>query len=306
MVIDALRSVSTMVQSWMGSSGGSACLYGNALGTYSKFQPLASNGVNVHMFLYLRRFPQEAEPYGVQRPQGSELIDILRNAPGIGMTHSKARIFAFLALEHYCQPGQAGPKSRSNYLMQPDYTKSTAEVFTEFARQHILRNGLRILQYGHPYDPEDLTTTDPMPSWVPRWGRPVKYMFPNAWGQKALGPSSGFTGKLVREMRGGTLVVTGVILDNMRFASQAMSLEGDLDDVASLWRTIKDIPWEETHPGEARPILMLESLCAGHASRDMEVTAWPAARGAVAQFLTSSCQLPPEDLAEKVFDNIKM
>lgn len=282
------------------------CRCFETVGTYSKFQTLASNGVNVHMFLYLRRFPQEAEAYGVQRTQGSELVDILQNASGIGMTHSKDRIFAFLALEHYCQPSQAGSKSSSSYLMQPDYTKSTAEVFTEFARQYILRNGLRILQYGHPYDPGDLTTTDPMPSWVPRWGRPVKYMFPNAWSQKALGPSRGFTGELVREIRGGTLVVTGVILDNIRFASQVMSLEGDLDEVASLWQTIKNLPLAETYPVEARPVLMLECMCASQPSRDMEVTAWPAARDAVAHFLTSSCQLAPEDMAEKVFNDIKM
>lgn len=266
-----------------------------AIATYSMFQTLASSGLNVHFFLYLRRFPQEAEAYDeIQRTGRPELIDILQVASGIGITDLKDRVFAFLALENHGQPSQAGPKGFSNHVVEPDYTKSTADVFTEFARQYILRNGPRIIQYACPYDLEDPTADLSLPSWVCRWGRPVKYMVPNAWEQEPLGPSFGFTGKLVREIRGNTLAVTGVIFDKIQFASQVMSLEGNLDELTSLWRTIKDLPLEETYPVEARPILMLECLCAGYASRDMEVTAWTAARGAVANFLMDSGKQPPD------------
>lgn len=283
------------------------CRCFETLGTYLTFQTLASSGVNVHFFLYLRRFPQEAEAYGVQRTtERSELIDILQIASGIGMTHPKDRIFAFLALEHYCQPSQAGPKGCSSYLVEQDYTKSTAEVFTEFAQQYILRNGLRILQYGHPYDPEDLTEDRSMPSWVSRWGRPVKYMLPNSWEQEPLRPSLRFAEKLVPEIRGSTIVVTGVVFDKLRFVSQVMSMEGDIDEVTHLWRIIKDLPLEETYPVEIWPILMLECLCAGQAARDMEVTAWTAAREAFARFLMDSSQRPPKYLADKVLDYIKI
>lgn len=275
-------------------------------GTYSTFQALISSGVYVHFFLYLRRFPQETKAYGVCRAKGSEFLDILHNASGTGMARWVDRIFAFLALENYYGPNQAGLNCCSDYLVDPDYTKSAEEIFTEFARQFILRNGLHILQYGYPYDPEDPSEAWSMPSWVPRWGWPMEYQLAKAWDEEALRPSLAFTGNLLREFIGSTLVVTGVVFDEIQFVSQIMSLDGGVEEVASLWHMIKRLALEETYPVEARHTLLIDCLCAGHFSRNMEVTDWLAARDAVAYFLMNGGQRPPEHLVDKVWVNMRM
>lgn len=81
--------------------------FAETIGTNSAFQSFIRRGVQLHFFLYMRRFSHEAKAYGIeQRTKESELIDILQIANGIGMTNPKDRIFAFLALEGYCQPSQ--------------------------------------------------------------------------------------------------------------------------------------------------------------------------------------------------------
>ncbi|SCN82035.1 related to HET-6OR heterokaryon incompatibility protein (het-6OR allele) [Fusarium fujikuroi] len=90
--------------------------------------------------------------------QASEtnLFQMVSSTSSTNATDAQDKIFALIEL--------AGDKS---YDLIPDYSKSEADIFSEFARMVIVaENNLNIFDYSYVEDPMDL---ERLPLWAPRW-----------------------------------------------------------------------------------------------------------------------------------------
>ncbi|KAF5685103.1 Het6 heterokaryon incompatibility [Fusarium denticulatum] len=84
------------------------------------------------------------------------LLHLVSSTSSTNATDARDKIFALIGL--------AGDRS---YGMAPDYSRSEAEVFSEFARLVIVaENNLNILDQSYVEDPEGL---ERRPLWAPRW-----------------------------------------------------------------------------------------------------------------------------------------
>ncbi|KAF5966583.1 putative het-6OR heterokaryon incompatibility protein (het-6OR allele) [Fusarium bulbicola] len=84
------------------------------------------------------------------------LLHLVSSTSSSNATDARDKIFALIGLA-----------SNGSYDMVPDYSKSEAEVFSEFARLVIVaENNLDILDHSYVEDPED---PERRPLWAPRW-----------------------------------------------------------------------------------------------------------------------------------------
>lgn len=161
--------------------------------------------------------------------------------------------------------------------MGPDYTKSIAETYIEFARQEIQHRGeLGILEFAeqHQFKTEDMPGLGKMPSWVPCWNmKIISEHITFDW--PLLKPSSSFEGALTRNIRGTTLMVTGIVFDSIPIRSDVLKPQIQAVDVVDLWNTIRNLDLARAyHAVEPRFSVLWECLHAGRRPYDMEFDAW--------------------------------
>lgn len=175
-----------------------------------------------HEIPYFHRHHHEILAYGRALLGVDALLHILARARFVRFSDPKDRIFAFLDLDRYVRGGVDGSDGPPNLvgplLFEPDYTRSTEEVYTTFASQYLQKRGVELLEcVQHSYNSLfDLG----LPSWVPRWDRATPQTM--SWGPpQPLLPEPPPSPKHARHtylgyvLTGGILAVSGVIFDTV-------------------------------------------------------------------------------------------
>lgn len=197
-----------------------------------RFVPLA--------LLYPYRSREVAQGLGhILGPQPN-LLRILRIAQMLKVKDPRDRVFAFLYLDRLKDRQDIATDAASRLSIQPDYSKTVAEVYADSARYITESGDITWLSYVHKTQAS--LAKSGCPSWIPRWD--VIKHFP-------LGISDSYprihTSQYTNEDRrhelarfeGNCMIVTGVVFDRVR-ASQYCSSTGrlpiTLEDVACFWR----------------------------------------------------------------------
>lgn len=203
-----------------------------------------------HEIPYFHRNPYEVLAYGRASAGRDGLLTILDRARFFRFGNPKDRIFAFLDLDRYVRRrydrSEGHAEMADPLIFEPDYSRSTEEVYTHFATQYLQKRGVEILQcVQHNY----YTLSDfSLPSWVPRWDQLM--------GQKTLGwgppqplrpdppprPVEAIHTYLGHVVGERTIEVRGVVFDTvtgtqMRFTSD-QPLGNPPVDVFAAWRAV--------------------------------------------------------------------
>lgn len=257
--------------------------------------------VYIHSALYALRYKHEAKAYGYDISRGMDLSMIIASACSLRMKDPRDRVFAFLFLEEYAQPSTATTEPKLQYSsrpgqVQPDYTKSTEEIYIEFARRQILHGDIRILHSAsqHTASPGNpATLSSEMPSWTPRWDLiSDAHVRVDLWMTEPYRPRQAFGERLVRDIRGSRLVVTGVVFDRILYHLDTLKPEVTVSDIALLWQTVSRMRLADAYCAELRPAVMIQCLCGGLVPPEIEWSAWAAAQDALVRYLM---EMPERD-----------
>lgn len=248
------------------------------------------NKVYIHCELYGQRHRHEVKAYGYDSSaQGLDLSLVLATARCLTFADPRDRVFAFLSLENYGQL-HGDTSLRTSRQIEPDYTKSTEEVYVGFAERQILYGDIRILHFAAGCGRDDETAARSMPSWAPRWNIASElHVRSDLWKTEPLRPSPGFSGTIVREVRNSTgLLVTGVIFDHIRHHSDGLKPNMTVFDLAVLWNIVDSMKLAEAYQPEQQAMAMIQCLCRGQAPPEMSRSAWAAKQEALAQLLENA------------------
>lgn len=201
--------------------------------------------LNVLKHLYQYRFPDIARRLGLALTTQPSLLTIMNLARGAKFKDPRDRIYAFLYLGRLEDRLDVAVDATSRLTIQPDYSKSVAEVYADFAR-HCVKSGNIIWLHYIQHTQESLMDVR-FASWVPRWDKNEHSSPPNApSGHPISHPSHSTSGNRSEEIArfdGDCLIVQGFVFDRVRvfhcyplFGSRSITL----DDVASLWRTVRN------------------------------------------------------------------
>lgn len=234
---------------------------------------------DLHRSLYARQNFDHARTFMSQGDWMTyRLLDYLLGGREFGLFDARDRIYAFLAL-----PRQPNEEAIS---IQPDYSKSSAKVYAEFATEYLcVVNNLDILtMIAHN---EDTIADGVSPSWAPRWDvwtviQPLGYST-----LPRLSSSNGLVDIPPTVPSPGVLEVCAVVMDKIRFVSDPMDWgTTSLADVTAVWAefSMQDVP--QPYPPRARSMAFMTALTAGQYRGSLQ--AWLNYRAAFMSHLEKS------------------
>lgn len=126
-----------------------------------------------HDVLYFHQRRDELRAYRDTGIGIDTLLSVLTSACYVCFTDPRDRIFAFSDLAQHVRRWSGHPDDHkspfSPLIIEPNYTKSKEDVYTDLARQYLQKRGVEILQcIQHT---EHTLLDNNVPSWAPRWDR---------------------------------------------------------------------------------------------------------------------------------------
>lgn len=277
-----------------------------------------------HDVLYFHQRRDELRAYRDTGIGIDPLLSVLMSARYVCFTDPRDRIFAFSDLAQHVRRWSGHPDDHkspfSPLIIEPNYTKSKEDVYTDLARQYLQKRGVEILQcIRHT---EHTLLDNNVPSWAPRWDGGMSHA-DVGWGSPgpllpepppslvAARPS--YLGDFMDEK---ILVARGVIFDKvtgsqLRFNPEEPSRYSQID-VFAFWRAMLSRKRGEAFDTYDLASKFLETLATGRFVGD-RVEEW-AARDQYCTFLTRWAEgteglqgdVEPEQLATPIQNTINL
>lgn len=246
---------------------------------WSAFDKSKIEPPNVLHHLYLYRFPDIAHHLDIVLTTQPSLLGIMDLAREAELKDPRDRIYAFLYLGGLEDRLDVAVDASSRLTIQPDYSKSVAEVYADFAR-HCVKSGNIIWLHYIQHTQESLVH-ERFASWVPRWDRIEQQSLPNAPSAHPIShPSHSTSGNRSEEIAmfdGDCLIVQGFVFDRVRvfhcyplFGSRSFTL----DDVASLWRTVRNSMLGSAYSPEHLGLALFSTLTTNSFMSSITQTEW--------------------------------
>lgn len=218
--------------------------------------------------LYRYRFREVAQALGYTLGTHPNFLQILHLARSSELENPRDRVYAFLYLDRLEDQFDTAIDVKARLPIQPDYSKSVAEVYADFVR-HISKSG--DIKWLHYVQHTQATLVErEFSSWVPRWDVQEHVSIANRPSCPVINPSQYTRDNRQQEgarFDGNCLIVPGVVFDRVR-ACQYYSSSGPrsvtLDDVASFWHMVKSFDLGSAYPSEHIDLALLDTLTQGH------------------------------------------
>ncbi|KAK7704583.1 hypothetical protein SLS64_008347 [Diaporthe eres] len=139
-------------------------LFRSFRGVYAKFNV---NPLSVLSHLYRYRFREVARYLGYSLETQPSLLRILDQARQAKFKNARDRVYAFLYLDGLEDRLDVAVDAASRLGIQPDYSKSVAEVYADFARHCFKSDDIKWLHYVQ--QTQQSLVQGGFASWVPRW-----------------------------------------------------------------------------------------------------------------------------------------
>lgn len=241
-------------------------LFRSFRGVYAKYNV---NPLSVLSNLYRYRFREIARCLGYSLETQPTLLRILDLARPAKFKNSKDRVYAFLYLDGLKDRLDVAVDAASRLSIHPDYSKSVAEVYADFARHCVKSGDIKWLHYVQ--QTQQSLTQRGFASWVPRWDlREHCSLATKPSTHPSMHPSrhtSNNSSQETARFDGDCLVVQGVVFDRVR-ACHCSSSPGShlitLDDVASFWSTVRTSGLGSAYPPEHLGLALLYTLTQGY------------------------------------------
>lgn len=246
--------------------------------------------------LYRYRFREVAQGLGYTLGTQPNLIEVLHLARLSKLEDPRDRVYAFLYLDRPEHQLHIAIDAKSRLAIQPDYSKSVAEVYADFAHHMSHFGNIKWLHYVQ-HTQKSLVARG-FASWVPRWDVREHLSLVNRPSSPSIHPSCQIedSGRQERAIfDGNCLIVSGVVFDRVRACqcyASAASRAITLNDVASFWRMVKTFDFGSAYGPEHLEIALLYTLTQGQWLEPW--SEWLQDREMFCQFLRR-----PEDLETK-------
>lgn len=216
--------------------------------------------------LYPHRFCEVAQGIGhpdISRTQPNlpRILDIART---LGFKDPRDRVYAFLYLDRLEDQRDIAIDAASRLSIQPDYSKTVAEVYADFARYITESGDITWLTYAR--NTQASLAKSGWASWIPRWDVIDNDQLGNPNWYPIMQPSQ-YTSEhrwhKIARFDGNCMIVTGVVFDRIRasqFNSSTRSLHITLDDVACFWRMATTSNLEHAYSPDHLHLALLKTL----------------------------------------------
>ncbi|KAJ5919228.1 hypothetical protein N7466_010171 [Penicillium verhagenii] len=187
-----------------------------------------SRGMNrLHLELYRMQNKAETMPLYTKQAIEFDFLIILHDARALSVKDQRDRVYAFM-----CLASTAG----LNLHIRPNYSDETRpkDVYLDLARGYLQSTGnLNIL---HCVQHTEASFHDKFPSWVPRWDLNLFDNIVTHTSAPTLIPTE------VKPVvsRDNILHVTGVIFDEVIFASKTLSRDVSIHDIKTIWDQVSE------------------------------------------------------------------
>lgn len=126
------------------------------------------------------------------------------------------KIYGLLGIWQTRASAQATDKPEHMALLQPDYRKTTAEVFAQASRAVTIVSGNLIILDVTDSGRTDVNAASEIPSWVPRLDLGFSlWHSPNMFWTQSVGASSGIPAKIASDTAWNVLSVRGLVVDKV-------------------------------------------------------------------------------------------